>query len=59
MKWIRNVTIVFSPFFIALVTSFFLIGSVKDKRIIVLIVLGALALSIVNAIVVAVQMTKK
>jgi hypothetical protein len=59
MKWIRNVTIVFSPFFIALVISFFLVRSVRDKRIIVLIILGALAFSIVNAIVVTVQMTKK
>jgi hypothetical protein len=59
MKWIRNVTIVFSPFFIALAASFFLAHNVRDKRIIVFIILGALVLSIVNAVVVTVQMSKK
>ncbi len=59
MKWIRNVTIVFSPFFIALIASFFLVRSVRDTRIIVFIILGALVLSIVNAVVITVQMSKK
>jgi drug/metabolite transporter (DMT)-like permease len=59
MKWIQNATIIFSPFFIGLVASFFLIRSVRDKKIIVFIILGALVLSIVNAVAVTVQMSKK
>jgi len=60
MKWWRNVTLIFSPLLSALGASFFLVRYTNTRSlIIVLIVMCALVLSLLNTIIVVLQISKR
>jgi hypothetical protein len=60
MKWWRIVSLIFSPILIALVVSFVLWKYASAKSLtVVLIVIGSLFLSVVNVIILVLQVSKK
>jgi len=59
MKWLRNVSFIFSPFLVAVILSYLLLRFTYIKSVlIVVIILSALVLSIINAVIIIVQISK-
>ena len=59
MKWLRNVFFIFSPLLVAVILSYLLLRFTDIKSVlIVVIILSALGLSIINAVIIIVQISK-